>query len=426
MIKMLTYKLRNHLKSVFRTPFHLALRGAPTIVLHAARLAHHMIGDAGGLNAKTLYPPQRHCASSFDWTLGSGKAHGAKIKLIDEPGSVTHPSPKTPHRAVRRQFQIDLVSDRPATFVATIPNGRVWGDGIVITPDDTVLDDVSVDFGPKENPTIERNWRLEKLSIFNARIAVLSTTGASIYFHWLFQLLPRVELIRRGGIPLDSVDYFLVNDLAGRYKHDSLKALGIPFEKVLLSSEHRYLQARELVVPSVVLGSGCYPDWMRAFLRKAFLGSADTDVAATPTRRLYLTRGAAKYRRVLNEEDVVERLKQYGFEIVRLEAVSLSEQAKLLSEAAVVVSPHGAGLGNVVFSRPGCAKVIEIFSPELVAGFYWRLCAECNLDYYYILGKGRPETLSWDYDQSWDARDDITVDLDLLAAVMDQAQIARP
>jgi len=416
---MYLYRLKNHLKTAFRKPYRLARRSPEALRLQAARAAHAVVGDRNGLSREALYPPRERSKSTPDWVQNHGAEYGAEIVLLDASASVAHPMPKTPHESIRRQFQMDPFYDRPGTFVATIPAARVWGEGMVIAPDNRLLGDVSIDFGLD---IIGREWRLEKLVRLDARVAVLSTAGGSIFYHWLYQLLPRIELIRRAGIALDGVDYFLVNDLAGRYKLETLQAIGIGRDKLLLSSELRYVQVRELIAPSVVLRAGCYPEWMRSFLRRTFL--SETDAVRNAAKRLYLSRGEAKYRRVLNEDAVCDVLRQYGFEIVRLEALPFSGQARLLSEAAVVVAPHGAGLSNVVFCAPG-TKVIEIFAPELVTGFYWRLCTESQLDYYYILGEGKPETLRADYEQSWNERQDITVDLALLRAVLDQAEVSR-
>ena len=416
---MYLYRLKKYLRQTLRKPYKLALRSPEALRLQAARAAHAVVGDRNGLSREALYPPRERSKSTPDWVQKHGAEYGAEVILLDEPASVAHPMPKTPHESIRRQFRMDAFYDRPGTFVATIPAARVWGEGILIAPDNRILGDVSIDFG---RDTIGREWRLEKLVRLDARVAVLSTAGGGIFYHWLYQLLPRIELIRRAGIALDDVDYFLVNDLAGRYKAETLKAIGVGRDKLLLSSELRYVQARELIVPSIVLRGGCYPDWMRSFLRRTFLG--DAEAVRSAGRRLYLSRGEAKYRRVLNEDAVSDVLRQYGFEIVRLETLPFADQARLLSEAAVVVAPHGAGLGNVVFCDAG-TKVIEIFAPELVTGFYWRLCTESQLDYYYILGEGKPETLNADYDQSWDAVQDITVSLPLLRAVLDQAEVSR-
>ena len=416
---MYLYRLKNYLKQALRRPYKLARRSPAALRLQAARVVHAVAGDRDGLSRERLYPPHAHSKSTPDWVRSQGADYGAEVILLDEPASVAHPMPKTPHPSIRRQFLMDAFYNRPGTFVATIPGARVWGEGMVIAPDDRTLKDVSVDFGLD---TMRKQWRLEKLAKLDARVAVLSTAGGSIFYHWMFQLLPRIELIRRAGLNLENIDYFLINDFAGRYKGDTLQAIGVGRDKLLLSSELRHVQARELIVPSIVLRGGCYPDWMRSFLRRTFLG--DADAVHSAGRRLYLSRGEAKYRRVLNEGAVCDVLGRYGFEIVRLETLPFAAQAKLLSEAALIVAPHGAGLGNVVFCDAG-TKVIEIFAPELVTGFYWRLCTESQLDYYYILGEGKPETLNTDYNQSWDAVQDILVSLPVLRAVLNQAEVSR-
>jgi Glycosyltransferase 61 len=70
-------------------------------------------------------------------------------------------------------------------------------------------------------------------------------------------------------------------------------------------------------------------------------------------RRVYVSRRLASARRVLNEEQVVETVRSFGFETVCLEELPLLEQIRLFREAEAVIGPHGAGLANIVFSQPG-------------------------------------------------------------------------
>jgi hypothetical protein len=79
-------------------------------------------------------------------------------------------------------------------------------------------------------------------------------------------------------------------------------------------------------------------------------------------------------------------------------------------------------LSNIVFCSPG-AKIVEIFSPELVARYFWRLSNQLNLDYYYILGKGSAGGLEADYPQSWDAEADIEVDIGQLERTLTLAGV---
>ena len=67
--------------------------------------------------------------------------------------------------------------------------------------------------------------------------------------------------------------------------------------------------------------------------------------------------------------------------------------------------------------------MIEIYSPELVAGYFWKISAMLGLDYYYLLGNGPPSSSDMDYRQSWDAHTDIEVDLDRLRETLALANV---
>jgi capsular polysaccharide biosynthesis protein len=72
-----------------------------------------------------------------------------------------------------------------------------------------------------------------------------------------------------------------------------------------------------------------------------------------------------------------------GFESVLTERLSVHEQVEMFSQASVLVAPHGAGLANMVFARPGLT-VLEI-QPEgqdfSGAALYRFLAAACGHSY---------------------------------------------
>ena len=422
------YKLKSSIKDLLR-PCWWWLKNVPNVVvLFGARSFFRLFPSSSLIDQDSLYPPSELCRSTTDWMAMSGERFGATFTPLEPACTVANPLPKSPHRRIRRQFLMDRNYDWPATFVATIENARVWGAGHVITPDQQLLDDVSYDFRAQrfslfpKTSSVVRYWRWQNPAWYDGRVAVLSTDGADIYYHWLFQLLPRFELMRRAGIRAESVDYFVVNDLTKRFQRDSMQALGIDASKIIESSKVPYLKARRLIVPSIALGGGCYPSWMCQFLRSTFLKNPSVESTGTG-RRIYISRGLATYRRVLNEEHVVQLLSQHGFEVIKSEGLSMWEQAEIMASCEAVVAPHGGGLSNLVFCRPG-TKVIEIFSPELVAGYFWKLCNELKLDYYYILGGGPPETQDEGYQQTWNARADIVVDLSILRQALEMSGLA--
>ena len=356
-----------------------------------------------------------------------GHKIGAEFIPVDSACTVTHKLPKTVHATIRQQLSMDLEYSWPATFVITIPRGRARSSGYIVTPDDRLLDDLSIDFRAQrwslhpKTASIVRYWNYKEIVEYDGRVAVLSTDGADIYYHWFFQLLPRYELLRRAGIDFQTIDYFVVNDLSKAFQRDSIQALGIAPNKIIESSKIPYLRARHLIVPSIPIGSGCFRPWMCQFLRQTFL---DGGARQAPARRVYISRGLASYRRVVNENEVVNLLRSFGFEELKLEGLSMTKQAETMASCEAVVAPHGAGLCNIVFCEAG-TKVIEIFSPELVTGFYWKLSSQLNLDYYYILGKGSPESQEENYFQSWDAGADITVDLLTLQKTLELSGLVR-
>lgn len=85
------------------------------------------------------------------------------------------------------------------------------------------------------------------------------------------------------------------------------------------------------------------------------------------TRRLFVSRGDARKRRLKNEDEILARLDRFDFEFVTPGRLSVADQIALFSDAEIVVGPHGAGLTNLIFMPEG-GSVIEIFSPDWVHG----------------------------------------------------------
>jgi capsular polysaccharide biosynthesis protein len=418
-----TYRRNNFMKSLFRPAWKWFRRMPRKVKLGGARTAARVLPFIS-IDKDRLYPPSGVWESTPEWVSKVGQQYQAKITNVDAACTVSNALPKTMHGSVRQQFSMDQTHVFPETFVATIPRGRVTNRGFVMTPDRQFLHDVSAYFhDPKRTveAALAHDWKLEPLTEIDGRVAVLATEAASLYYHWLFQLLPRYELLRRARVELESIDHFYVNNRNSKFQRETLAALGIDPSKVIDGDRVGHLRARELIVPSVPLGAGCFRPWMTEFLRDSFIPKNSSGTKPF-SRRLYISRGQAVYRRTLNEEEVVKLLQKYGFEVFQMEGLSVQEQAAVMASCEAVVAPHGGGLSNIVFCSPG-TKIIEIFSPELVATYFWKLSNELKLDYYYLLGKGSPATLDADYPQSWDARADIEVDLEILEKTLKLANI---
>src|SRR5262249_16337010 len=149
---------KHHLRPTWR-----ACRKLPNkVILFGARIAK-CISPNLKVERERLYPPTGMSTSTCAWVDQFGRALGARIVEVDAACSVLNKLPKTVHGEIRRQFLMDQSCFNPSSFVATVPYGRVLDDGFVITPDNQLLDDVSIHFRApvgKRLPTIAASWRL--------------------------------------------------------------------------------------------------------------------------------------------------------------------------------------------------------------------------------------------------------------------------
>ena len=74
------------------------------------------------------------------------------------------------------------------------------------------------------------------------------------------------------------------------------------------------------------------------------------------TKKIWISRQNSVTRKIVNEEEVFLILK--GWTIAKLETMSFQDQQDLFSQAEVIVSPHGAGLINLLWCYPS-TKVVE-------------------------------------------------------------------
>lgn len=297
-----------------------------------------------------------------------------------------------------------------STFAVTIPNGRAWiapkknawsvcHEIAIFTPDDRMLADLSRSYpwylpGCQQHDATHHSIfrRVEPLppaQRLRGKVAVLSGLSGHIYYHWLFDVLPRINVLcqylRQQDLELSSIDYFVVNNFDKSYQIETLTALGIPEEKVISSDRLPHIEAEELVVPSFAGHFDWVPPASIDFLRHHLLRATDIPAHQQP-KRIYISREKAKYRKILNQAAVVELLDQFGFVSIALETMTVDQQAQLFDQAEIVVAPHGSGLANLTFCSPG-TTVVECFSPHYLRTDYWMISQYLQLNHYYLVGE---------------------------------------
>ncbi len=315
-------------------------------------------------------------------------------------------------------FNQSEIKSNPA-FVGIIPNGRVCSGVLtsaIITSDNKLVTDLCT--GSAE--IVISSPQLSPVNIIDGDVAVLSVRwGGTVYFHWLFDVISRLDLLEKSGMNFEKIDYFLINRYQQSYEKEFLAILGIPPDKILESCHHPHIQAKRIIVPSVPpRGQSMITGWGCQFLKQKLCKINHNIPRYSTQTRLYLGRHNASYRVVLNEEEVIQFLEKRGFYSIKLETMSVVEQASLLAQAEVIIAPHGSALSNLVFCEPG-TKIIELFSPMYVLNYYWLICNLCGLEHYHVLGnllENEEEYLS-------PQKKNILVNLEQLERVMNLAQV---
>lgn len=129
-------------------------------------------------------------------------------------------------------------------------------------------------------------------------------------------------------------------------------------------------------------GTGCLPSFYRQKIYDPLLPKRSRE----KRHRIYISREKAyNCRHIVNEDEMLAVLDRHGFKKYLLETLSPQEQIDLFYDAEIVLSPHGAGLTNMIFGSK--LKVIELFSGSVAFPHYYYLSKACGHEYTYAFGQ---------------------------------------
>ena len=330
------------------------------------------------LPANRLYDP-----------LATESNDSVSVTRLDAGESFRRPlpiMPEAPREAV--QFFADRANEITApTYVAEFRDGIAWGHptGGVFTADGRFAGAFTHDPSGAHQHTVWTRLSFPEPTRLAGRTLYLVTPEATDNFHhWLIDLLPRFGLVKRAGYTLSEFDHVIINHASRRYQLSTLERLGVPPEKIIVAQESLFVRCDSLVVPSLKQNHQTIPQADITFLREAFLR---TPAPVEKTRRIFLSRGDASYRRLLNESELLDLLRAHEFEIISPGTLDFEQQARLFSEASVIAGPAGAAFANLVFASSP-AQVIEIVPPQWLAAFHWMISARVGLPHTVLLGDG--------------------------------------
>ncbi len=195
------------------------------------------------------------------------------------------------------------------------------------------------------------------------------------YYHWFAQCLPAIA--HSASIAGKDRCVLVVRALQP-WQEESLRLLGLAdMPRISVNLWKPYFFNR--MIYCEYLGGrsqGYISPFINGMMARMAEGIAVSDDAP---KRLYVSRSDASRRRLANERQIEAALRSRGFTIIVPSALSLVEQIRLFKGADAVVGPHGAGMTNIGFCRPGI-KVLEL-TPGYMRLFMVRIAQGAGLDY---------------------------------------------
>lgn len=89
-----------------------------------------------------------------------------------------------------------------------------------------------------------------------------------------------------------------------------------------------------------------------------------------PSKNIYISRRDAKVRKFKNEAEIEDMLiERFNIEIVVPGEMSIKSQAELFHNSKFIISPHGAGLTNLIWCQKTNGGLLEIFPSKHVSTY---------------------------------------------------------
>ncbi len=250
-------------------------------------------------------------------------------------------------------------------------------EGLVFNKDLSIYQASITDHLPEEIETARRTIRERmadgSMPVHLGPAVLCKKRGTHNYGHFLIEMLPKAYLARR-HLSGENLAYVIGAEGGGlgAVMRDALAMLDIP-ESAIMRRDRQPSFFRELIV---INGLTQHSRFMSPLVFEC-LGQLAGRVAAAEGERLYVSRGSALFRKLLNEDELTPILTERGYEIVDPGRLSLAEQIAKFKGARSIIGITGAGLTNVVFSRPG-ATMTCLTPATMPETFFWFLATLKN------------------------------------------------
>ncbi len=225
---------------------------------------------------------------------------------------------------------------------------------------------------------------------------LVAAQGASgyNYFHWFFDILPKIYLINK-IYDLNYFNFFYLPEIKFDYQIQSLNKLKIPQKKILSSKKIKFFNTDEVILTEHPYFKKNFwwdnyksiPKWIINFNIKKF--KSIPKKSFKKNKKIFIDRTDTKHphNQISNIKEIYKLIKKNKFKIVKLAEKKFSDQINIFKNANTILAPHGAGLKNIIYCKKK-TTIIELKEKKFMNNFlYQHLSKLCDLGYTSINSK---------------------------------------
>jgi len=353
------------------------------------KIIHHFVpaGVRQEVKRRLLRQP-RICPQLYAWAKRNPQ-HAEIVREFWEPHRRNRNAPKPfANQEIPKVFLDHLEYPLYEKTLFRITNVTMRGqEGVLFLPDGTVTHQMA--WAPEQiiaTDAYQKKWTGPEIFKKGNYSTLILYWGLG-YYHWFNDVLSTLH----GSLELMPADTSFImprgyaTTYGGNFYMKTLNALSIGPDRVVefdgsesWSLENLWWQ------PPAVHPDDQTPGALR-WIGKQISESIPVEKFENP-QRIYVSRRKPSARVISNEQKFVVELERLGFRICLLEELLFEDQVRLFRNSEVVVAPHGAGLSNLVFSKPD-TRVVEIHAQGHERRCYWTLSEELGHDYHFYLGE---------------------------------------
>ncbi|WP_175416370.1 DUF563 domain-containing protein [Natrinema versiforme] len=208
------------------------------------------------------------------------------------------------------------------------------------------------------------------------------------YFHWLFDHLPKLEGVERYEEETGESVTIILPPSPSQWMKESLRHVGYTSNN-WIEWEWEHASTEKLLVPSLRRSRDILDPTAVFWLRNRVFSNSPSSNCDNDefSRRIYVSRRDATTRKVINEVELMNAIRKYGFELYVPGKLSFQDQVQLYSQADMVVGPHGSNLANIVFSSD--TDIIEFSYEPIGSACYHGISEILDIDYRFVTAKNK-------------------------------------